>query len=117
MHRHAFDALHENGSELVRAVWNGLGAIEGVRLYGPEPALPRTPTIGFTVDGYHSRDVAIALAERGLFVSHGDFYALTVIERLGLAEEGLVRAGCGVYTTTGEVERLIAGVRSLASSA
>ena len=113
----AFDALHENGSELVRALWNGLLATKGVRLYGPEPALPRTPTIGFTVENYHSRDVAIALAERGVFVSHGDFYALTVIERLGLADTGLVRAGCGVYTTMAEVERLIAGVRSLASSA
>jgi selenocysteine lyase/cysteine desulfurase len=50
----------------------------------------------------------------GLFVSHGDFYALTVIERLGLADEGLVRAGCGIYTTMEEVDRLIAGVRSLA---
>ena len=113
----AFDALHENGSELVRALWNGLLASEGVRLYGPEPALPRTPTIGFTVENYYSRDVAIALAERGVFVSHGDFYALTVLERLGLADTGLVRAGCGVYTTMAEVERLIAAVRSLASSA
>lgn len=91
--------------------------IEGVRLYGPEPQLPRTPTIAFTVKGYDSRTVASALADRGIFVSHGDFYALTVIERLELAEEGLVRAGCGVYTTTEEVERLIEGVRSLAHSA
>jgi selenocysteine lyase/cysteine desulfurase len=51
-----------------------------------------------------------------VFVSHGDFYALTVIERLGLADEGLVRAGCGVYTTMEEVERLVDGVRSLASA-
>jgi len=113
----AFDALHENGSDLVRALWNGLREIDGVRLYGPEPGIPRTPTVGFTVDGYFSRDVAVALAERGVFVSHGDFYALTVLERLGLAEEGLVRAGCGAYTTLEEVERLIAGVLSLASSA
>jgi cysteine desulfurase family protein (TIGR01976 family) len=113
----AFDDVHANGSELVRALWNGLSNIEGVNLYGPEPGLPRTPTVAFTVDGHDSRAVATALAELGLFLSHGDFYALTVVERLGLAKEGLVRAGCGVYTTIAEVERLVEGVRSLAHSA
>ena len=42
--------------------------------------------------------------------AHGDFYATTVVERLGLVEEGLVRAGCACYTTDEEIERLIAGV-------
>jgi selenocysteine lyase/cysteine desulfurase len=49
-----------------------------------------------------------------MFVSHGDFYALTVIERLNVADQGLVRAGCGVYTTDEEVDRLVEGVRTLA---
>ena len=43
----------------------------------------------------------------------GDFYAQTVIERLGLAPEGLVRAGCACYTTIEEVDRLVSGVREL----
>lgn len=111
----AFDSLHARGSELVRALWYGLSEIDGVRLYGPGPDVPRTPTVAFTIEGYDSRSVATALAEIGVFVSHGDFYALTVIERLGVADQGLVRAGCGVYTTGEEVERLIDGVRSLVS--
>jgi selenocysteine lyase/cysteine desulfurase len=53
------------------------------------------------------------LAARGVFVSHGDFYALTVIERLGQAPHGLVRAGCACYTTAEEIDRLLAGVRAL----
>jgi selenocysteine lyase/cysteine desulfurase len=57
--------------------------------------------------------VAGRLAERGVFLSHGDFYAVTVLERLGVLEEGLVRAGCACYTSPEEVERLIAGVRGL----
>jgi hypothetical protein len=109
----AFRGLHESGSTLAKSMWNGLSEIEGVTLYGPEPALPRTPTISFTVKGKNSRDVAVALAERGLFVSHGDFYAMTVVERLGLSDRGLVRAGCGVYTTAHEVSRLCEGVRAL----
>ena len=51
------------------------------------------------------------LAERGLFLSDGDFYAMTVIERLGQA--GVVRAGCACYTTEEEVERLLAAVRAV----
>jgi selenocysteine lyase/cysteine desulfurase len=49
-------------------------------------------------------------------VSHGDFYAMTVVERLALTETGLVRAGCAMYTTTDEVARLVDGVRSIAEA-
>jgi len=55
--------------------------------------------------------VVRSLVERGLFLSHGDFYAATVIERLRV--EALVRAGCACYTTRQEVERLIEGVRDI----
>jgi selenocysteine lyase/cysteine desulfurase len=57
--------------------------------------------------------VAKNLAERGIFLSHGDFYALTVVERLGLAPDGLVRAGCACYTTAEEIDRLLGAVGEL----
>jgi selenocysteine lyase/cysteine desulfurase len=65
------------------------------------------------VDSVSSIEVAKNLAARGVFVSHGDFYALTVIERLGQTPHGLVRAGCACYTTAEEVDRLLVGVRAL----
>jgi len=111
--RAAFEQLHERGDALVRQLWTGLAEIEGVRLYGPPPGTPRTPTVAFTVNGMPSIDVAKKLAERGLFLSHGDFYAMTVVERLGHAAHGIVRAGCAYYTTSQEVERLLDGVRAL----
>ena len=86
---------------------------KAVRLYGPPPDTQRTPTIAFTVDGVSSIEVAEKLAARGVFVSHGDFYAMTVVERLGQAPHGLVRAGSACYTTAKEVDRLLAGVRAL----
>jgi cysteine desulfurase family protein (TIGR01976 family) len=113
----AFDALHARGSELTGRMWQMLAEIEGVRLYGPRPGEPRTPTVAFTVRGVTSTDVARRLAARGVFVSHGDFYAATVVERLGLGVEGLVRAGCACYTTHEEVERLVAGVGEIARDA
>ena len=110
----AFGVLHERAQAQVARLWNGLAEIPGVRCYGPPPGQPRTPTVSFTVDGVASSDVATQLAARGVFVSHGDFYAQTVVERLGLAEEGLVRAGCACYTSDEEVEALLTGVRGVA---
>lgn len=110
----AMGALHERGETLVRLLWDGLGRIDGVRRYGVAPGRPRTPTVSFTVEGIPSGDVARRLAESGLFVSHGDFYAATVVERLGAGPEGLVRVGCACYTTEEEVERLVAAVSGLA---
>jgi len=108
-----YDELHARSSSLTRKLWEGLAAINAVRLYGPEPDKPRTPTVAFTVEGVASTEVARKLAERGLFLSHGDFYAATVTERLGLGEEGLVRAGCACYTTEEEIDRLIEGVKEI----
>lgn len=110
----AFDALHQRGSDLTTRLWNELSAIEGVRLYGPAPDAPRTPTVAFTVEGVSSTEVARRLAGRGVFASNGDFYAMTVVEKLGRSAEGLVRAGGACYTTAEEVERLIEGVKEIA---
>ena len=108
-----YGEFHARGQALIEQLWQGLDAIDGVRLYGPPPSAPRTPTIAFTVTGMTSEAVARALADRALFVSNGDFYATTVVRRLGLEGEGLVRAGCACYTTQEEVTRLVEAVAKL----
>ena len=109
-----FAKLHEQGSAQFSRMWSGLCSISGVRMYGRPPGHARTPTVSFTVDGVVSDDVARALTRRGVFVSNGDFYATTVIERLGHAADGVVRAGCACYTSTDEIDRLIEGVSEIA---
>jgi cysteine desulfurase family protein (TIGR01976 family) len=111
----SYAALHARGEALLRQLWDGLSRIEGVRLYGPPPGRPRTPTLSFTVRDVPSRGVAEQLTASGVFVSNGDFYATTVVERLGHARDGLVRAGCACYTTAEEVERLVEGVAAIAA--
>ncbi len=106
-------ALHERGDALLRELWAGLHSIEGVTVFGPPPGTARTPTVSFHVPGHESEQVAQFLAPRGVYVSHGDFYATTVARRLGLAREGLVRVGCSCYTTAAEIARLLDGVRAL----
>ncbi|MGH8266931.1 MAG: cysteine desulfurase-like protein [Steroidobacteraceae bacterium] len=106
--------LHERGSELLGQLWEGLRAIPAVEVYGPPAGTARTATLSFAVAGRDSQGVAAALADRGVFVSHGDFYATTAVRVLGHEHDGLVRAGCAAYTTAQEVERLLEGVRALA---
>src|SRR5689334_22903574 len=111
--RSVFQVLHARNGRLFEKLWNALSAMPGVRVYGPPPDSPRTPTIAFTIDGCTSTDAARRLSEKGLFLSHGDFYAATVITRFGLEPEGLIRAGCACYTTADEIDRLIAGVNEI----
>jgi cysteine desulfurase family protein (TIGR01976 family) len=108
--------LHERGLRQVARLWEGLRAIPGVTVYGPPPSRPRTSTISFVVAGVDSTAVARHCAERGLFVSNGDFYAITVARRLGHADGGLVRLGCAAYTSDDEVERAIAAIAEVAAT-
>jgi cysteine desulfurase family protein (TIGR01976 family) len=111
----AMEGLHARGNQLFATMWRGLQSCPGVTLFGLPPGESRTPTVSFIVGNTPADEVSTALAERGVFVSHGDFYATTVIERLGQSRNGVVRAGCACYTSEAEVERLIDGVRAIAS--
>jgi cysteine desulfurase family protein (TIGR01976 family) len=115
--RAVYAELDRRGLALVQRLLEGLGAIPGVRVFGPAAATARTPTVAFTLDDRHPDAVADALAEEAVFLSTGDFYATSVVRRYGLASRGgLVRAGCAAYTTADEVDRLLAGVARLAGA-
>ena len=111
-----FDALHTRSCGLLEQLWEGCGRIPGVRLFGPPPSAMRTPTISLVVAKVPAQEVAAGLARRGIFASHGNFYAQTVVERLGHAQAGLVRLGCACYTTENEVDRAVEGLRTIAQA-
>src|SRR5205085_7008756 len=50
--------LHDEGTRLIRILWDGLTAIPNVRVYGPPPTAARTPTIAFTVKNLSCDDAA-----------------------------------------------------------
>ena len=113
----AMSGLHGRGEELFAHLWEGLNAINGVRCYGPPPGRPRTPTVSFVVANIPSAEVAKSLVSEGVFASNGGFYASGVLEKIGRAKEGLVRAGCACYTTEDEVNCLIKAVSGVAARA
>ncbi|MGD0715894.1 MAG: cysteine desulfurase-like protein [Gaiellaceae bacterium] len=89
------------------------GLPERCTLHGLPSMDGRVPTFAFTVQGLSPRTVAERLAEREIAVWDGNYYAVEVMERLGLAAEGAVRAGFVHYNTAPEVDRLLAALAEL----
>lgn len=95
----------------------GATAVPGLRVFGitdVERLDERAPTFAVDLDGHHPRDVATWLGEQGIFVWHGNYYALAVMERLNRQEAGgLVRIGFVHYNTEAEVDRVLEALETL----
>ncbi len=87
----------------------------GARLHGigdPERVGERTPTFCLTIPGHSPRAVAQRLAERGINVWDGNYYAPELMTHLGLEDQGGgVRIGFLHYTSPGEVDRALTALR------
>lgn len=84
-----------------------LGLIDSSRLHD------RTPTFSFVHQQLPAIEIAKRLGRQGLFVGHGNFYALQVSETLGLEPEGVVRVGLMHYNNRDDVTRLIQALREI----
>jgi cysteine desulfurase family protein (TIGR01976 family) len=105
-----WDAIVAHERELGERFLGGLPA--SCTLHGLPTMDGRVPTFAFTVAGRAPRVVAEHLGDRGLAVWHGDYYAVEVMERLGLPD-GAVRAGFVHYNTAAEVDRLLEALDEL----
>ncbi len=96
----------------------GATAVPGLKVYGVtdvERLSERAPTFAVSLEGYTPKEAAAYLGARGIFVWHGHYYAVAVMERLGLLEKGgLVRIGFVHYNTLAEVDRVLETLRELA---
>ena len=100
---------------LAEKMINELQKIDKVTVYGPPAGHPRTSTVSFTIEGVSADKVAEMLGEKGIFVWDGHFYAVCLVERLGIMEMGgLVRVGLSPYNTEVEITRLLDEVRRIA---
>lgn len=101
---------------LAEHLYNQLRSIHGVTVYGqPFATGMRAPTISFVIDEVESPKVAELLGDQGIFVWGGHFYAMQVIESLGLEKQrGLVRVGISLYNTIDEVDRLLEAIQEIA---
>jgi cysteine desulfurase family protein (TIGR01976 family) len=107
-----WDAIRAHERELGQRFLAALP--ERVTLHGLSSMEGRVPTFACTLPGRTPFQVANLLAERDIAVWSGDYYAVEVMQRLGLPD-GAVRAGCVHYNTPDEVDRLLAGLAHLSA--
>ncbi len=113
----AMAAIRKYEMNLSHALIEGLSSFSGLRIRGItnlNQLDQRVPTVSFTLEGWHPRQLAKALDEENIYVWDGNYYALAVTERLGLEDKGgMLRVGGVHYNTTSEVKQLAAVLRKL----
>ncbi|HLV37781.1 MAG TPA: cysteine desulfurase-like protein [Spirillospora sp.] len=112
----AMVAISQYEQELVAHLIAMLQTIRGVRISGitdPAHFAERVPTVVFVHENYAPDAVARYLAGENIYVWSGNYYAVEIMERLGHAEEGMVRVGLAHYNTHAEIDRLEAALRGL----
>lgn len=116
--RAGMQALHTHEEGLSKALLTRLAAIPEVTIYGqddPEDVSSRVPTVAINLKGKHPQQVAEALAKREIYVWSGNYYALSVTERLGVEDSGgMVRIGAAQYNTVEEIEKLGTALEEIA---
>jgi cysteine desulfurase family protein (TIGR01976 family) len=99
---------------LIEKLITGLLAVPGLTLYGirePERFGQRTPTVSIRIAGHTPRELAEFLGQRGIFTWDGNYYALSLSERLGVEDSGgMLRIGLAHYNTAEEVDTLLAAL-------
>jgi cysteine desulfurase family protein (TIGR01976 family) len=116
--KQSMTAIKAYERELFTNFVEGLLAIPSLTFYGirePKRFSSRTPTAAFRIEGKHPDELADHLAQRGVYVWSGNFYAIALTERLGIEKHGgVVRAGLAHYNTREEVDYCLACLREIA---
>ena len=112
----SYRAIGEYEQTLVARTLEGLQANDEVKIWGiTDPARfgDRFPTVSITHQRLSAPEIALRLGESGIFVWHGNYYALQITETLGLEPDGMVRIGLVHYNTVEEVDRLLQALKKL----
>jgi cysteine desulfurase family protein (TIGR01976 family) len=106
-----WDAIRAHERELGQRFLDGLP--DNVTLYGLPTMDGRVATFAFNIAGVATRDAAQRLGDAGFAVWQGNYYAVEVMKRLGLEDDGAVRAGIVHYNTADEVDGLLSAIATL----
>src|SRR5699024_10615010 len=110
----SYEKLIDYENMLADKLRTALKELKTVTLYQADESINKTPTIAFRINGWNTRDVCQQLAEKyAIHVEYGDFYAETLVKRLTVSNDGLIRVGISPYNTVEEIDRLIEGLINL----
>jgi selenocysteine lyase/cysteine desulfurase len=115
--RLAMQAIVDYERALSAQLLAGLREIKDVQVYGitnPQGFTHRVPTVACNIRGHTPRELAEYLAGHGIFAWDGNYYALGIMERLGLEEHGgALRLGMVHYNTPEEINRVLDALERL----
>lgn len=115
----AMQATQQYERELCQQLVPNLLQISGLTVFGltdPSRFTQRTPTVAIRLAAHTPYAVAKVLGDRGIFTWNGNFYALTLSERLGVETTGgFLRIGLVHYNTMEEVDRLLKALNEMAA--
>jgi len=107
----AMQAIMDYERGLSAQLLAGLREIRDLQVYGitnPQDFERRVPTFACNIQGHVPRELAEHLAGHGIFAWDGNYYALGIMERLGLEEHGgALRLGMAHYNTPEEIDRVL----------
>jgi cysteine desulfurase family protein (TIGR01976 family) len=118
--RKGMAAIREHEAELSLALLEMFSSLPEITVYGntdPDEVGLRVPTFSINMEGIHPRKLAEELDKKNIYVWDGDYYAVNVVQKLGLTESGgMVRVGAGHYNTVDEVELLGKALKEIAEN-
>ena len=101
---------HEAG--LTAHALKGLATVPGLRLLGPRTPEQRIPVFTFTLEAMPALEILQRLDAKGIAIRAGDLSALPLLHRFGATTAA--RASCYLYTSTGDIDRLIGALLRIA---
>ncbi|THG32581.1 cysteine desulfurase-like protein [Glaciibacter flavus] len=107
----SFHALHEHEAELLELLERGIRSLPGATVFSR--AARRTPTLLVTFESVPAAELYRSLVERAILAPSGNFYALEASRLLGLGDTGGLRLGLAPYTTSEEIDRVLAALAEL----
>ncbi len=109
------DAIRTHEKKLTARLLDGLGSIEGVRIYGPCDPERQTAVVSLTLQGMSSSELALALDEDyGIMARSGLHCAPSAHRTIGTFPEGTLRLSPGYFTTREDIEHTVEAIAALA---
>jgi cysteine desulfurase / selenocysteine lyase len=104
------EQVHQTIRDVTQYAYQRLSALEGITLYGPDPAAERGGVITFNLGTLHPHDVATVLDSEGVAVRAGHHCAQPLMRSLGV--NAAVRASFGLYNTREDADKLVDVLRA-----
>jgi cysteine desulfurase/selenocysteine lyase len=103
------DNVHRHEAALTARLLDGIRALPGVSVLGPDSTEMRGSAVSFVIDGVHPHDVGQSLDELGIAVRVGHHCAAPVCRRFSVP--ATARASSYLYNTEADIDALLEGIQ------